>query len=142
MERKIIPRQIRCFVAYRAKYTILFSYYFTFKNNKWEKIFKTGLLIQNGNVFFENFQNQSFQALFSSKLITTFQPNKYTLRSLEFYCLFVHSYNNYLTFFSALPSIDKSTFFKKKDLYSGPIDIHFYTDAFKKMLFKNNKILW
>lgn len=63
---------MRCFVAHRAKYTILFSYYFTFKNNKWEKIFKTGLLIQNGNVFFENFQNQSFQALFSSKLITTF----------------------------------------------------------------------
>lgn len=71
MERIIISKQMRHFVAHRAPYTILFSYYFTLKNNKQEENFKTGLLFQN--VFFERFQKQSFQAPFSSNLIPKFQ---------------------------------------------------------------------
>lgn len=62
MERIIISKQMRRFVAHRATYTILFSYYFTLKNNKQEEDFKTGLLFQN--VFLKDFKINLSKHLF------------------------------------------------------------------------------
>lgn len=133
MERITVSKQKRCFVAHTATYTIWFSNYFTFENNKLEEKLKMRLLFQN--VFFEKFQNQSFQAPFSSKLIAKFKPNRfwgvfwiplpifpYIFIILHLFCVTRDRWSMFFTnIYMPAPSIP---------------------DAFQKLTVRDNKIIW